>query len=178
MNVLSIGARKSILTGFSRALEQVGFQAHWTNNHTDTGYIINKYPPGEYDIVTFGRGVSAENKKLLQEEYARQHPGIRFVEGLAPIRDLLVDQVLLAAHQNAASPISVTHTGDLKVTTAHPCRLAVKRYHLNFLFQSSSDILFDQEVKSGPVTIPYKKKWGRNFIVIRVDDQVVHIQNL
>jgi len=174
--ILSIGARQSVLESVSAELISQGFDASWTNLCNDTNDILQKFNARHYDVITFGRGVSAGNKKYLMQKFSAQHPGIVFVEGMAPIAGLLVDQV-----KQALTPVNDLITinwneSEITVNAPTPSRVVIKHYRLNWLFQSREKTLVDQEMKTG--TVPFKKRGGRNFISVTINGMVFSVKGI
>lgn len=178
--VLSIGARERVLTALSEELKRHGFSAVWTNRYDDVPFLTGQFHAGDFDIIAFGRGVSADNKQRLKQVYKEQNPDIRFVDGLAPITNLLVDQVKLACLPDHYTPINMEMDNDsgIVVESQADCRLTIKHYTLNRLFQSKEKVAADQHIDKGSYRFPVKTSRGRNFLVAVQDGIVTKIMSL
>jgi len=178
MRVLSIGARKRVLEKFSRALERKGYSAMWTHNHRDVQRVLETYPPIDVDVIAFGRGVDNLHKKQFKAEFSKQNPAIKYVEGLAPITDLLVDQIALTQSGKSVEHHLKIADRQIQISTNVPSRVTVVHYRLNFFYQSSKRILFNHAATHGMTFINYRKMSGRNFIVISINNLVTHIEEV
>ena len=178
-HVLSIGARQRVLEKLSEALKNEGFSAVWTNRYTDVPYLIREYHASAFDVIAFGRGVSLENRHRLKEEYRTQNPDVKFVDGLAPITNLLVDQIKCAFMPNHVVPVVVRRDSSdgLVVESRERCRLRIRHYGLNWLFQSRESVLADQPIDEGMYRFPVKRSGGRQFIVAEQDGYVTDVMS-
>jgi hypothetical protein len=173
--VLSIGARKKVLIKFSEELSKEGFSATWTD-HMDPEFVLNEFNAENFDVITFGRGVSSENNRIYREKFSRQKPSITFVNGLAPISNLLVDQVKLAIGLPTDVPVFVhLCAGGLRIISPAPGKVTVKQYVLSWLFHAREKIIFDKLVSKGEFTIPVEKKGGKNFVVAKMNGVVFFV---
>jgi hypothetical protein len=175
--VLSIGARRRVLEALSEALRREGFSAVWSDRYADVPYLIREFEASAFDVIAFGRGVSPENRRRLKEVFLGQNPDVNFVEGFAPITNLLVDQIKCAFMPDHVMPVVVRRdsTGGLVVESRERCRLRIKHYRLNWLFQTRESMLADQPIEGGTYRFPVKRSGGRRFIVAEQDDIVTRV---
>lgn len=166
--VLSIGARKNILSKLTDGLHQQGFNASWSDNTTNIEQIPKQYRSSDYDVIAFGRGVKSQQKQLLRRIYKAQNPTIEFVDGLAPIPNLLIEQIKLACRPKNLNrfTIEIVDAKDLQINSYEDCHLIIKHYKLNWLFQSKENTIFDGNLNKAQLSIPIKRSGGKNFIVI------------
>lgn len=178
--VLSIGASKRVLSKLSKALEADGFIALWTNNYNNPDQVTKQFNTKGFDVIAFGRGVSDENRKMLIERFKIQHPTISFVYGLAPITDLLIDQVKLALKPLKSLELSVVFTTpeNLTISTSDSIFLTGKLYRLNWLYQVREKVIINEHLDNNSKTYLIPKQRGERFLVIKQKDIVIDIINL
>lgn len=178
--VLSIGASKKVLSKLSKTLEEAGFITQWTNNYNNPEQVIKKFNARDFDVIAFGRGVSKENKKIFKGQFKTQNPAISFMDGLAPITNLLIDQIKLALKPVESPKLSVVFTTseNLTISTDDSIYLIGKLYRLNWLYQARENIIFNEHFDKNSKTYPIPKQRGERFLVIKQKDIVVDIINL
>lgn len=164
------------------SFESPGVYDRLDRRYTDIPFLTSAFNASDFDIIAFGRGVSPENKQRLKQTYKEQNPKIQFVDGLAPITNLLVDQIKWACVPDHESSIKAKVTFDgangIRVETRTSCRLTVKHYTLNWLFQSKERVVADQQIDGGTYRFSLKPSRGRNFLVIMQDGMVSEIRAL
>jgi len=130
--VLSIGARRRVLEALTEALNRQGFSAVWTNRHKDVSFLIREFDALAFDIIAIGRGVRPENKERLKQAYREQNPDVTIVDGLAPITNLLVDQIKLACLPDDVLPVrpETDRERHLVIETRESCHLTIKQLYL------------------------------------------------
>src|SRR5918995_2963037 len=101
-SVLLIGKSQLVLDESVAGLRDLGYKAEATNDFTD---ITGRFDPNEIDLVVFGGQVPPERKADLREEIGAINPRVIFVQGLAGIPGLIVNQVegALASHDHDPS---------------------------------------------------------------------------
>jgi len=178
--VLSIGARRRVLEALTEALNRQGFSAVWTNRHKDVSFLIREFDALNFDIIVFGRGVSPESKERLKQAYREQNPNVTIVDGLAPITNLLVDQIKLACLPDDVLPVrpETDRERHLVIETRESCHLTIKHYTLNWLFQSKETVLVNETVDAGRHKFPFKRSGGRNFVTVLQDGIVTGVTSL
>jgi len=159
--VLSIGARRRVLEALTEALNRQGFSAVWTNRHKDVSFLIR-----EFDA--------------LAQAYREQNPDVTIVDGLAPITNLLVDQIKLACLPDDVLPVrpETDRERHLVIETRESCHLTIKHYTLNWLFQSKETVLVNETVDAGRHKFPFKRSGGRNFVTVLQDGIVTGVTSL
>ena len=183
--ILSIGKRKSVLTVLSKKLIEEGFDASWTNKIEQATQDFNAC---DFDLITWGRGVDETRRRIFEEKFRVQNPEILFVEGMAPIIPLLVDQVKWAlaekrSEEKSISAVEIASTGELsiKIHAAKDCEATFRIYHLNFLFRAKEYEVASERIRQGEQVIHFNTRLsrsGQNFMVMKIDGEVAIIQKL
>ena len=89
-SVLLIGKSQLVLDESVAGLRDLGYRAEATNDFSD---ITGRFDVNAIDLVVFGGQVPADRKAELTEEFAAINPGVIFVQGLAGIPGLIINQV-------------------------------------------------------------------------------------
>jgi hypothetical protein len=89
-SVLLIGKSQLVLDESVAGLRDLGYRAEATNDFSD---ITGRFDLNAIDLVVFGGQVPADRKAELREEFAAINPGVIFVQGLAGIPGLIINQV-------------------------------------------------------------------------------------
>jgi hypothetical protein len=89
-SVLLIGKSQRVLDESVGGLRALGYKAEATNNFED---ITGRFDVKAMDLAVFGGQVPPDRKAELREEFAAINPGIIFVQGLAGIPGLIINQV-------------------------------------------------------------------------------------
>jgi hypothetical protein len=89
-SVLLIGKSQLVLDQSVAGLHDLGYNAEATN---DFGDITGRFDVTEIDLVVFGGQVPPDRKAELREEIAASNPRMIFVQGLAGIPGLIINQV-------------------------------------------------------------------------------------
>jgi hypothetical protein len=121
-SVLLIGKSQLVLDESVAGLRELGYEAQATNDFAD---VTSRFDVRNVDLVVFGGQVPPGLKAELTEQMAAINPRIIFVQGLAGIPGLIVNQVRGAF---AAADQDVTYTpGDrsLRLTLAGPADVKV-----------------------------------------------------
>jgi hypothetical protein len=89
-SVLLIGKSQLVLDDTLVGLRDLGYRAEATNDFTD---VTARFDPREIDVVVFGGQVPQDRKADLREEIGAINPRVIFVQGLAGIPGLIINQV-------------------------------------------------------------------------------------
>jgi hypothetical protein len=89
-SVLLIGKSQLVLDDSVAGLRDVGYKAEATNDFAD---VTARFDARDTDVVVFGGQVPPDRKAELQEEIGAINPGVIFVQGLAGIPGLIINQV-------------------------------------------------------------------------------------
>lgn len=183
--VLLIGKRQNVLTKLATALTKEGFAVQWTS---DIERADKVFGARNFDMIAFGRGVTPDQKAHFRAFFSGQNPAIRFVDGLAPIIPLLVDQIKqafveLPPDEQRLTGFTYETTGGLKLHFAlkEICEVNIKLYYLDFFFRTHPYKLVSAKLPPGSHTIATGKKpgrFGRNFLVVQANQDVLSIHSL
>jgi hypothetical protein len=88
--VLLIGKSQLVLDESVAGLRDLGYRTEATNDFND---ITGRFDVKEIDLVVFGGQVPPDRKAELGEEFGAINPGVIFVQGLAGIPGLIINQV-------------------------------------------------------------------------------------
>jgi hypothetical protein len=88
--VLLIGKSQRVLDDSVAGLLDLGYEAEATNDFAD---VTARIDTRDIDLVVFGGQVPADRKAELREEIGAINPRVIFVQGLAGIPGLIIDQV-------------------------------------------------------------------------------------
>ena len=131
MSILLIGKRAKILNDVAGRLRSLGHQVILTND-LDMAHLtsIDVTP---INAVVFGRALTAEQKTALTKLYRQANPSLSFIEGWAPIPELITSQIL-----SSTDPILGIESKGTVVTAHADVDVNVKRYKINWLYQVKS----------------------------------------
>jgi pimeloyl-ACP methyl ester carboxylesterase len=100
-SVLLIGKSQLVLDESVAGLRDLGYKAEATNDFTD---ITGRFDVNEINLVVFGGQVPPDRKEELKEEIGAINPEVIFVQGLAGIPGVIINQVrsaFAASHQDS-----------------------------------------------------------------------------
>jgi hypothetical protein len=100
-SVLLIGKSQLVLDESVAGLRELGYKAEGTNDFTD---IIDRFDVKMADLVVFGGQVPRDRKAELREEIGAINSKVIFVQGLAGIPGLIINQVRGAFTANQQDP--------------------------------------------------------------------------
>jgi CheY-like chemotaxis protein len=98
---LIIGKSPAALEGMSSLLQEQGYEVETTN---DFNNIAGRFDLKQFDLITTGGQVPPEARVRIRNDALKLKPGMRFVQGMAAISGLVVDQIkgeLTVQGQNA-----------------------------------------------------------------------------
>jgi hypothetical protein len=157
--VLLIGKSQLVLDESVAGLRGLGYKAEATNDFAD---ITGRFDVKEIDLVVFGGQVPADRKAELREAIGTINPGVIFVQGLAGIPGLIVNQVQGAFMANHQDPTRApTYTPDdrsIRLTLANPADVNVTVWWQTSFVppdpKSDSLLLLDDQLAAGDHAIP------------------------
>jgi hypothetical protein len=125
-SALLIGKSQRVLDDAVAGLRDLGYKADATNDFSD---ITGRFDVAKVDLVVFGGQVPPDRKAELHEEIGAVNPEVIFVQGLAGIPGLIVNQVqgaFTADHRDPARAPTYT-PGDraIRVSLAQPADVNV-----------------------------------------------------
>jgi hypothetical protein len=158
-SVLLIGKSQLVLDESVVGLRDLGYKAEATNDFTD---ITARFDAKEIDLVVFGGQVPPDRKAELREEIGAINPGVIFVQGLAGIPGLIINQVQGAFTANHQDPSRApTYTPDdrsIRLTLADPADVRVTVWWQTSFVppdpRSDSLLLLDDQLAGGDHAIP------------------------
>lgn len=100
-NVLVVGRSKLVLDASVELLTERGFHAQATREFDN---ITSQFDSRQLDIVIFGGQVAPDQKTEIRDGLGAANPQLEFLQGLAGIPGLIVDQVEAAAADEVLIP--------------------------------------------------------------------------
>ncbi len=158
-SVLLIGKSQLVLDGALAGLRDLGYKAKGTNDFAD---VTARFDPREVDLVVFGGQVPPDLRAGLREEIGAVNPRVIFVQGLAGIPGLIVNQVQAAFardHQEQVrAPIFTPYERSIKLTLPCPAEVKVTTWWQTSLVppepKSDSLLLLDDRLAAGDHAVP------------------------
>src|SRR5215216_6830925 len=89
-SALLIGKSQRVLDDAVAGLRDLGYKSHGTNDFSD---ITGRFDVANIDLVVFGGQVPPDRKAELREEIGAINPQVIFVQGLAGIPGLIINQI-------------------------------------------------------------------------------------
>lgn len=158
-SVLLIGKSQLVLDESVAGLRDLGYKAEATNDFTD---ITGRFDVNEFDLVVFGGQVPPDRRAELREEIGAINGGVIFVQGLAGIPGLIVNQVrgaLAPRHQDPShAPTYTPDDRSIRLTLSDPADVKVILWWQTAFVppdpRSDSLLLLDDELAVGDHAIP------------------------
>jgi hypothetical protein len=158
-SVLLIGRSQLVLDDSVSGLRDLGYKAEATNDFAD---ITGRFDARQVDLVVLGGQVPADRKAELREEIGAVNLRVTFVQGLAGIPGLIVDQVqgAFASDQEdpAGAPAYAPGERAIRLTLARPADVKVTAWWQTSFVppdpKSDSLALLDDRLAGGDHTIP------------------------
>jgi hypothetical protein len=158
-SVLLIGKSQLVLDDAVAGLRDLGHNAEATNDFTD---VTARFDLNEIDLVVFGGQVPPDRRAKLREEISASNPRVIFVQGLAGIPGLIVNQVegALASqdHDPNRAPTFTPETRSIQVTLTGPADVKVSIWWQTSFVppdpKSDSLLLLDDRLPAGDHAIP------------------------
>jgi hypothetical protein len=167
-SVLLIGKSQRVLDEAVAGLSDLGHRAEGTN---DFDGIIDRFDVAEIDLVVFGGQVPADRKAELRGEIGAINPQVIFVQGLAGIPGLIVNQVQGAL----MSPTYTAHDRSIRVPLARAADVKVSVWWQTAFVppdpRSESMVLLDEHLAGGDhvVAVPDHVPERAAFATVQVD---------
>jgi hypothetical protein len=125
-NVLLIGKSQLVLDDALAGLRDLGYKAEATNDFAD---VTARFDARAIDLVVFGGQVPPDLRAELRKEISAINPHVIFVQGLAGIPGLIINQVQGAFARDHHEPVRApTFTPDersIKLTLPGPADVKV-----------------------------------------------------
>jgi len=174
--VLLIGKSQLVLHDTVASLRDLGYKARATNDFSD---VTGRFDANEIDLVVFGGQVPADRKAELTEEIGAINPEMIFVQGLAGIPGLIVDQVqgaFTADKQGLARvPTYTPEDRSIRLALTAPADVAATVWWQTSFVppdpKSDSQLLLDEQLASGEhvVPVPHHIPPSAAFATVRID---------
>ena len=178
-SVLLIGKSQLVLDDAVAGLRALGYTADATNDFTD---VTGRFDAKTIDLVVFGGQVPADRKAELKDETAAINPQIIFVQGLAGIPGLIVNQVQGAFTARGQDPSEApTYTPDersIRLTLTDPATVKVTAWWQTSFVppdpESDSLLLLDDRLAAGEhvVSVPDLVPPKAAFATVQIDEAV------
>jgi hypothetical protein len=178
-NVLLIGKSQLVLDDAVAGLRQLGYTAEGTN---DFGEVTGRFDVENIDVVVFGGQVPPDRKAALREEIDAINPRVTFVQGLAGIPGLIVNQVrgAIASHGRdpAETPAYRADERMITLTLTHPSDVRVTVWWATSFVppdpKSDSLVLLEERLPSGDHEFPIPDHVPPNaaFATVQIDAAV------
>jgi hypothetical protein len=175
-SVLLIGKSQLVLDQSVAGLRDLGYNAGATNEFAD---ITGRFDVTEIDLVVFGGQVPPDRKAALREEIAARNPRMIFVQGLAGIPGLIINQVrgAFTANQQDATRAPTYTPGDrsIRLTLAEPADVTVTVWWQTSFVppdpKSDSLLLLDDRLAGGDHAIPVPERIPPKaaFATVKID---------
>jgi hypothetical protein len=179
LSALLIGKSQRVLDDAVAGLRDLGYKADGTNDFSD---ITGRFDVAKIDLVVFGGQVPPDRKAELQEEIGAINPQVIFVQGLAGIPGLIVNQVngaFTADHRDPArAPTYSPHDRSIRVSLAQPADVKVSVWWQTSFVppdpRSDSVLLLDSHLDGGDhtVAVPDHVPPQAAFATVQVDAAV------
>lgn len=176
-SVLVIGRSRRVLDEILAGLHELGYAAQATNDFFAD--IPAQFDPTKIDLVVFGGAVPPERKAELREQIAAINPAVLFVQGLAGIPGLIINQIRGAfAGERTERPRYSAGERSITLTVAEPRAVEVTVWWITSTTPpnpaSESLVLVDERVGAGThtVRIPDQIPADRAFATVQVDDAI------
>ena len=175
--MLLIGRRAAVLTRLAGALRARGIEADQV--HDPAGVRAR----AGYRVVAFGRAVKPADRERIRREFAAADPEVVFVDGYAPIVELLVAQFEQALDRRPLGRRTIVDAavrgGIVDLELRGPCTLRITAYRLDALYRTHEKVIFDRAVNSGAHSAALGPRAARSrnaFVVIRAGDETAALR--
>jgi hypothetical protein len=157
--VLVLGRSQLVIDDALADLRDLGYRADGTNDFSD---IVTRFDARQIDLVVFGGSVPPERRAELREQIGAINPQVIFVQGLAGIPGLIVNQIqgAFAADQQqaVAAPTFTPDDRTIRLTLTEPAQVNVTAWWLTSVVpphpRSDSLMLLDDRLAAGEHRIP------------------------
>jgi hypothetical protein len=175
-SVLLLGKSQLVLDEAVAGLRNLGYRAEGTNDFAD---VTARFDTREIDLVVFGGQVPPDRKAELREEIGAINPQVVFVQGLAGIPGLIINQIqgAFAADEQQAigAPTFTPDDRTIRFTLTRPAQLKVTAWWQTSFVpphpKSDSLLLVDDRLPAGEhtLTIPGQVPTKAAFASVQVD---------
>jgi hypothetical protein len=177
--VLIIGKSQLVLDGTTDGLRELGYAADATNEFGD---LTGQFDLRQLDVVVLGGQVPPDRKAELMHEISSVNPPVIFVQGLAGIPGLIVQQVRAAFSGESEDPGSTASYDPakraIKLTLAHPADVKVTAWWQTSFVppdpESDARVLLDAGLDVGDHAVPVPEEIPDRaaFAAVEVDHTI------
>jgi hypothetical protein len=158
-SVLLIGKSQLVLNDAVAGLRDLGYKAEATNDFAD---ITGRFDARKLELIVFGGQVPPDRRSELTEEIGAINPQVTFVQGLAGIPGLIINQVqgaFASHHQDpTGAPAYAPGERSIRLTLASPANVKVTAWWQTPSVppdpKSDSLVLLDDRLAGGHHTVP------------------------
>jgi hypothetical protein len=175
-SVLLIGKSQLVLNDSVAGLRDLGYKAEATNDFAD---ITGRFDVRQLDLIVFGGQVPPDRKAELTEEIAAINPHVTFVQGLAGIPGLIINQVqgaFASDHQDPTRALAYAPgERSIRLTLASPANVKVTAWWQTSSVppdpKSDSLVLLDDRLAGDDYTVPLPDHVPRKaaFATVKID---------
>ena len=175
-SVLLIGKSQLVLDDALAGLRDLGYNAEATNDFAD---VTARFDAREVDLVVFGGQVPPDLKTELKKEISAINPRVIFVQGLAGIPGLIINQVqggFAHAHQELVrAPTFAPDERSIGLSLPGPAEVKVTTWWQTSFVppdpKSDSLLLLNDRLAAGDhaVTVPDLVPPKAAFATVQVD---------
>jgi hypothetical protein len=157
-SVLLIGKSQLVLNDSVAGLRDLGYKAEATNEFAD---VTGRFDARKLDVVVLGGKVPPDRKAELTQQIGAINPRVTFVQGLAGIPGLIIDQVqgaFASEHQDPTrAPTYAPRERSIRLTLASPANVKVTAWWQTSFVppdpKSDSLVLLDDRLAGGDHTV-------------------------
>jgi DNA-binding NtrC family response regulator len=157
--VLLVGKSQLVLDSTVAGLRELGYAAEATNNFAD---VTGQFDVRHVDLVVFGGQVPGDRKAELMREISAINPQAIFVQGLAGIPGLIIQQVrgAFAADHQTTDSTPTYQSGDraVRLTLAQPTDVKMTAWWQTSFVppdpRSDSVVVLEKRLAAGEHSIP------------------------
>jgi len=158
-SVLLLGKSQRVLADSVAGLRDLGYRAEGTNDFVD---VTGRFDVRALDLIVFGGRVPQDRKAELTDEIRAINPQVIFVQGLAGIPGLIINQIQGAfgsGHEDPArAPAFGSDERSIRLTLAGPADVKVTAWWQTSFVppdpKSDSLVLLDDRLPGGDHTVP------------------------
>lgn len=158
-SVLVIGRSRLVLDDTVAGLRELGYKAHATNDFTT---VAGRLDPKQIDLVVFGGQVPPDRKSELTKEISAINRQIIFIQGLAGIPGLIINQIqaaFAADYQDPTrAPAYSPESRSIRLTLVGPADVQVAVWWQTAAVppdpKSDSLVLLEEQLPGGEHAIP------------------------
>ena len=167
MRVISIGRNQGLLDRLTKALREAGHDAVGTNQ------LDSPLLDAPYDVVAFGRALTAEDRARLEQALRARNPGIVSFVGMSPEVGVLKGQV---ESVSAGADFAISgSTVRFRLDSETELRWKIRR--VNLLYRASERVFHVATYPAGAHVLHvdgrHKLRLGSNFLQVEAGGRMI-----